>query len=107
MKRNTHTAVGIIAVLSLLLGLSLGQLQHKHRSLEKAHENRSDISVIRIAPSHCNIKHRQYHLERIQAEVARERAHMKREKARRQRELEKVSAQTERDKTQFILLEEL
>ena len=35
MKTNTEKAVLIIAALSLLLGLSLGQIQHQHQTIQQ------------------------------------------------------------------------
>ena len=103
MNNTSHPAVLIIAVLSLLLGLSLGQIHQTHRAVQ-AKDHQPGHSVIRITPgNHCNTIARRHNMERIQAELAREQARLEREKVRLEREVQRAIHRVQGDKIHIII----
>lgn len=120
--KNVHQAVWIIAILSLLLGLSIGQLHQQHREIEKTEGKTNGVTEIKLKSlngcwrsSHDGVRTNsseglRYHevkqrMDKIRTQVEREKARLEHEKARL--EEEKKIREIKRDKTHVILREEL
>lgn len=116
MRRNVHQAVGIIAALSLLLGLSLGQLQEKHRIIEdmKGHSPRRLQMMItpKSYEAHfhryrCDDQFRRARMHELRARIEAERARMDEERAKVLEEINRANQSIGREKAHVILREEL
>lgn len=117
MKLNFQYAIGIIAALSLLLGLSIGQLHNQHLEIEMLKQQPTQFKTVTLRPANNleNIqrydKLRRCIDQEFRARIESERARVEREKAR----IEEIKAalregaikEVKRDKTHIILQEEL
>lgn len=120
MDTNTKKAVGIITVLSLLLGLSIGQLHRQHNRIKKLEETMFTKGfVITGNAVQCFRHHQPAHdfrreMKEMRTRLDLERSRLERERARLHRELERFhemeNNHIHRDKTrrkQIIRQEEL
>jgi hypothetical protein len=118
MRVNFQYAIGIIAALSLLLGLSLGQLHHQYKEIEKLKQDPVRFHMVTLRPATTNFNHIQRYDkirrcidQELQTRLDIENIRILREKAL----LEEINAtiregtaqEVTRDKTHVILQEEL
>jgi len=84
MNNPNSQAVWIIAALSLLLGLSVGQLQDQHQQLQELQARKPAVTRVKVSPAPHG---RQAQLKRVRgAQVERQKARLEREHARLERE---------------------
>lgn len=76
--KNVKPAVWIIAALSLLLGLSLGQIDRQYRQIQNLESSFGILEPmqIRVEMNHCN---RDFNIIRTEIEVAKEMMRLERE----------------------------
>ncbi len=120
--KNVHQAVWIIAILSLMLGLSIGQLHQQHREIEKMERKTNAVTNfklqslngksnrcvifshdgVRIGSKKEDLRYQEVRnrMDDIRAQVELEKARLEREKARL--EEEKNIQEIKRDKTRVI-----
>lgn len=109
MHLNINNAVSIIAGLSLLLGLSIGQLHRQHKKIKTLESNTFNHGsiylgnangLIRIENFKCRAQCR--HASETNREMEELRAHLDMERARMEMERAKLAREIDR----FLLLQE-
>lgn len=115
MKNTIHSAVGIIAALSLLLGLSLGQLHDQYQTLRKTRSSSfPELDVRPFVRSGCgwnrpmHHRHRAFHhtIEQLPSRIDMEHAILNAEKDRIRQEIERIQLEMEQQPMPQFLREE-
>ena len=104
MDTNVKKAVGIIAVLSLLLGLSIGQLHRQHNHIKKLEERTFQNGIVVIKNAVKSLHHISQsesalrEMEETRARLDIERGRVEMERARLHREIERLHRHGQRHK---------